>query len=207
MTAPALSDVATFDDLQQTAYGSTTSAGNFKQGQMSFSGSGLIMKNGVNGNSDSLGMYAEPYHDHSNYLAIMAGQSETISFASEQKQFGLYWGSIDTYNYVEFVDKGNVVARFSGSDIAPWTPTPYGDQQSDGSNRYVIFDGLPRFDAVVLSSGGNSFEIDNIASGVPETSTWAMMLIGFVGLGFWVSRKAYRETKNRYAIFDGLAGC
>ena len=35
------------------------------------------------------------------------------------------------------------------------------------------------------TSGSESFQIDgNLASGVPELSTWAMLLLGFGGLGF-----------------------
>jgi hypothetical protein len=36
------------------------------------------------------------------------------------------------------------------------------------------------------------FHVLNFSGGVPEPSTWAMMLIGFAGLGF----KAYRRTKR-----------
>jgi hypothetical protein len=39
----------------------------------------------------------------------------------------------------------------------------------------------------------------SLASGaVPEPSTWAMMLLGFAGLGFM----AYRKTKNRAAVWS-----
>jgi hypothetical protein len=48
------------------------------------------------------------------------------------------------------------------------------------------------FDKAVFSSTQNSFEFDNVAvaGGVPEPSTWAMMLLGFAGLGFAGYRKA-----------------
>lgn len=40
------------------------------------------------------------------------------------------------------------------------------------------------------SVGLNSFEFDNLAvSGVPEPTTWAMMLIGFAAVGFGMRRK------------------
>ena len=37
-------------------------------------------------------------------------------------------------------------------------------------------------DSITVSSGSNSFEIADIA-GVPEPAAWAMMLLGFAGLG------------------------
>jgi hypothetical protein len=44
-----------------------------------------------------------------------------------------------------------------------------------------------------------TFSVGNPVAAVPEPVTWAMMLIGFAGLGF----VAYRRTKNKTA---GLAG-
>lgn len=83
---------ATFDGLTQTPYGLTTPAGPFTDGGANFSGSGLIMKNP---GQDSLGLYAEPFHDATNYLAILGGGSETITYSGDRHSFGLYWGSID----------------------------------------------------------------------------------------------------------------
>ena len=72
-----------------------------------------------------------------------------------------------------------------------------GDQSVALTNAYVTFTGLS-FDKIVLASSGNSFEFDNISYGnvgpVPEPSTWAMMLLGFAGIGF-----AYRRRRSRLA--------
>jgi hypothetical protein len=56
------------------------------------------------------------------------------------------------------------------------------------SNRYVTIAGLPTFDTVVITSNNNSFEFHNVAAAVPELSTWAMMILGFVGLGYVACR-------------------
>jgi hypothetical protein len=65
------------------------------------------------------------------------------------------------------------------------------------TNAYVTFTDL-NFDKIVLASSSNSFEFDNISYGnvgpVPEPSTWAMMLLGFAGIGF-----AYRRRRSRLA--------
>lgn len=50
------------------------------------------------------------------------------------------------------------------------------------------------FTSLRLTSSSNAFEIDNLAinSGVPEPATWAMMLVGFVGVGFGLRRQRSR---------------
>ncbi|WP_249143887.1 VCBS domain-containing protein [Bradyrhizobium lablabi] len=101
--------------------------------------------------------------DATNYLSIGGGGSETISFASEKQTFGLYWGSVDSYNSVAFYHGATLVASYTGADVAPLFSD--GGQSSFSSNGYVEFTGLPSFDKVVLSSSSNAFEIDNISAG------------------------------------------
>jgi fibronectin-binding autotransporter adhesin len=185
--------VASFDSLTPTAYGSTTPAGSFVDGGASFSGSGLIMQNG---GQPSMGLYAQPFHDTTNYLAILGGRSETITYSGDRHSFGLYWGSIDPYNTITFYNDGVAFLSYAGNDLAPLVAD--GNQRSDASNRYVTFSDLT-FDRVVLSSNGNSFEVDNITAGVPELSTWLMMLIGFGGLGLVARSRAKRAPAFRLA--------
>lgn len=183
--------VATFDGVPQTPYGSTTAAGPFTDGGAAFSGTGLIMNNP----GQPSGFYAQPLHTTTNYLAILGGRSETITYSGERHSFGLYWGSIDAYNTISFYTNSSDTTAFltySGSQLP--TLVADGNQTSDASNRYVSFSDLV-FSKVVLSSGRNSFEVDNISAGVPELSTWAMMLLGFAGVGFL----AYRRSKKAAA--------
>ena len=42
------------------------------------------------------------------------------------------------------------------------------------------------------NSGALLVDVTGLASGVPEASTWAMMVLGFAGLGF----AAYRRARN-----------
>jgi hypothetical protein len=88
---------------------------------------------------------------------------ETITFASEKNAFGLYWGSLDSYNTIKFYDGTTLVASYTGNDILPLFPT--GNQGSFASNGYVEFSGLHSFNKVVLGSSANAFEIDNISAG------------------------------------------
>jgi fibronectin-binding autotransporter adhesin len=102
--------------------------------------------------------------DTTNYLSIGAGGTETITFASEENTFGLYWGSVDSYNTISFYNGTTLVASYTGNDISPLFAT--GNQGSFSSNGYVEFYGLSPFNKVVLGTGDtNAFEIDNISVG------------------------------------------
>jgi hypothetical protein len=58
----------------------------------------------------------------------------------------------------------------------------------------VTITGLAPFTTVTFSdSGKNAFEF-SLGSGVPEPSTWAMMALGFAGLGYAAFR---RNSKGR----------
>jgi hypothetical protein len=56
----------------------------------------------------------------------------------------------------------------------------------------VTITGLGAFQTVTFSSTGNAFEF--ALASVPEPSTWAMMALGFAGLGYAAFR---RNTKGR----------
>lgn len=101
--------------------------------------------------------------DPTNYLTIGGGASETIQFTSSKNTFGLYWGSVDTYNSIKFYDGSTLVASYTGADVAPLLAN--GNQGSFTANGYVEFVGLHNFNKVVLSSSSNAFEIDNISAG------------------------------------------
>jgi hypothetical protein len=121
-----------------------------------------------------------------------------------QNKFGLFWGSIDSYNSDAFY-LGNSATPFLtlfGNNLNAVPALGFnGDQSGALTNAYVTFTGLS-FDKIVLASSGNSFEFDNISycsnldnvGPVPEPSTWAMMLLDFAGIGF-----AYRRRRSRLA--------
>jgi VCBS repeat-containing protein len=101
--------------------------------------------------------------DTTNYLSIGGGAAETITFAQMENSFGLYWGSVDSFNTIDFYNGTTLVASFSGSEISPLLAS--GGEGSFTSNGYVEFLGLAPFDKVVLASAEPSFEIDNISAG------------------------------------------
>lgn len=53
----------------------------------------------------------------------------------------------------------------------------------------VLYRGNHDFGTVVTIGGENAFRI--VARAVPEPSTWAMMIVGFFGLGFAAYRRRY----------------
>jgi hypothetical protein len=157
-------------------------SGTFTENGISFSPTipgqgGIVVFGTLPGNN------ANPAGYVGNYMAILNGQSETLKFSHQMDIFGLYWGSIDTYNSVEFLLNGaQVGAIIKGSDLkSPIEAT--GNQLGANSNAYVTFSNL-LFDEVILSSSGNSFEFSNVAAAAPEPATWAMMILGFGGVGF-----------------------
>ena len=167
-------------------------------GGISFSGTAIIAKNAA---GTAAGISATPAGDTTNYMSILGGKSETLTFAGTQNKFGLYWGSINSYNSVAFYS-GNSATPFLtlfGNTLNAVPALGFnGDQSGALTNAYVTFTDLS-FNKIVLASSGNSFEFDNISYGnvgpVPEPSTWAMMLLGFAGLGF-----VYRRRRSRLAV-------
>jgi hypothetical protein len=190
----AATSTITFDDVVGTlpATSPFTTPGGF-----TFSGDGAVVQGTV------AGSYAAPAGDTSQYLTTgFTGspglKNEYLLLGQTYTNFGLYWGSVDTYNTLTFIDHGtNTITSFTGSQIAP--PAD-GNQGSDLTNVYVNFAGA--FDEVIFTTGAPAFEVDNLTLGgptsqvgaVPETSTWAMMILGFLGMGFMAYRRKSKPT-------------
>lgn len=138
--------------------------------------------------SSSNSLSAQPPGITSPYLSVpnpnRAG-SASLMLSTTANYFGLYWGSIDTYNTLSFLLDGVLVDAFTGTEIAAYIPgTANGNQSADSSNRYFnFFFGSQSFDEVQLDSQGFAFETDNHAfATVPEPGTLALMALGITGL-------------------------
>jgi len=135
------------------------------------------------------GHYAAPpnYGENANtswYLTVPSKQSSgtaTISLDGSYNYYGLYWGSIDAYNTLSFLDGDIEVFSITGSQAAALVPT-----QADGNQSlaaYFNFFDLPQFDTVRLSSTSYAFESDNHAFGnVPVPATAWLFALGLLGL-------------------------
>lgn len=190
-------------DTAQTPTGTSANGPGFTTtfgGGATFTGDGLVTNVGVTN------AYAQPFFgpapgapDTTNYLAVGGNEfsgGTTITFANSHNMFGLYWGSVDAYNTIIFENNGVALAggTFTGANVSPLLDN--GNQGSLTSNGFVLFSDLGSFNQVVLLSSTPNFEIDNLETNfvsgspsVPETSTWAMMILGFLGVGFMAYRR------------------
>jgi hypothetical protein len=180
--APTVS-LSALGQLTSTVEGATTIDFNSGCGYVTCSGDYQIVSGSVSG------QYAQPAGTNTPYLSVpnpKANGSATFTLGTTSDYFGLYWGSIDSYNSISFFLGGNLVGNFSGTDLVGQFAN--GNQVNYSSNRFINFDfGSGGFDSVKLTSNGFAFESDNHAfrmTSVPEPAAAILMFIGLLGLVF-----------------------
>ena len=160
-------------------------------------GFGLSLSGGaaVYDGSDGLisGIAAPPPGTTTNYLAVLGG-GKAILTTPDITTLSLYMGSPDDYNQIRFNYVGGGYDILNGVQLANGA---VGGDQSVGRRMNYYFNGA-RVSSVEFTSSQNSFEFDNIAAGVPEPATWAMMIIGF-GLAGSAVRSNRRKMAAAYA--------
>ena len=122
--------------------------------------------------------------DTSPYLSVQVGQNAEVTLPRVH-QLSMYIGSLDSYNNFTFNYANGTSDNFSGGNLASIVPDPVdnGDWTASNSNGLYIFTFNSPLTSISLTSGQNAFEIADIAAAVPEPATWAMMVMGFFGLG------------------------
>ena len=148
---------------------------------LTLNGATVGVNEGVGGYSGNLP------NDQTHYLTVPGGKTATFTSTRLMSNFSLYMGSPDTYNSIRFIGAGfdetiNGTQMFQGDTSQAWS-----------WGKRVNFDfGGYKVTQVVLTSGANSFEVDNAAASfaaVPEPATWAFMIMGFGAAGAVLRRR------------------
>ena len=138
------------------------------------------------------GVSAAPFGDQTGYASIgsapTTSQSATLSLGTGVNYLGFYWGSVDNYNTLTLYSGDTVIGSYNGTDVV----NPANGFQGLTGSAFVNFNtfGTDLITKAVFTSTQAAFEIDSITTGVPEPTTWAMMLLGFAGLGFLGYRRS-----------------
>jgi hypothetical protein len=143
---------------------------------------------------------ASPAGNSTNYLSLGSGQTALVTADQDYRTGGFYWGSIDTYNFVNFLDAAdNIIAGFSGADLPPAN----GNQVAGETNRYVSFTSAGAgIRSIAFRSSGIAFELDDVAfsgatSGpptqVPEPETMGLFALG---VGMLLARSRRRKAAS-----------
>ena len=181
----------------------------------------VTISGGIVGPGTTNNAYAQPIGSTGQYYSVgpstFTPGTVLLGSLGPLVSLSFIWGSIDTYNSLTFTDAAGTPLlgsqyTFTGSQIAALVPAPAnGSQVLDAQNPIVtfLFSGLDQtlVGGFQMSSAQNAFEIDNIAlvtsrsipGGVPEPSTWAMMLLGFGAIGFTIRRRKSANTLTQLA--------
>jgi hypothetical protein len=136
------------------------------------------------------------------YMSVEGGGTEMASWATPQTSLSIYWGSIDG-NVPGAPSGGNINDlsitvdgyTLTGLDLMAMGAHGTGSQTDPKANELVTITGLAAFTTVEFHTSRNAFEFSlGSSSSVPEPATWAMMMLGFAGLGYTAFR---RNSKGR----------
>ena len=138
----------------------------------------------------------QPAGSISSFLAAgpTSGSIATLNFLNPTNFLSFLWGSPDTYN---------VLTVFTNTGSQEFTASALGFPVTNGSqsfSQYVRFQGTDNttINSVSFTNrpSTDAFESTNfsVTAPVPEPATWAMMLVGFGGIGF-----AMRRRKSKVA--------
>jgi PEP-CTERM motif len=150
------------------------------------------------------GFSADPLGDTLPYMSVEGGGTEQVVFGTSRTSISIYWGSIDgslTGNDNTFAITVDGYTLTGAELVALYGANGSGSQTSPAGNQLVTITGLDAFTTATFSSTQNAFEFSLVnpvtSTSTPEPSTWAMMMLGFAGLGYAAFR---RNSKGQTAV-------
>jgi len=168
---------------------------------------GSTLINGQSANVTFTGLLADQVTGTTIHITDGAGFASITDILQPENLFNLIIDVTDQdFNQFMFslqlVDDGTVKVYYALAGGSGWTlasPTAGIFQAANANNTYLLQGGL--FSAVMVSSTSpikeykqNSITLGSIPAPVPEPATWAMMLLGFAGIGFAL-RRGRRNSK------------
>ncbi|HVQ69418.1 MAG TPA: PEPxxWA-CTERM sorting domain-containing protein [Bradyrhizobium sp.] len=112
-----------------------------------------------------------------NFLSIVWGSPNNINLDQNDGNRVTFWtGASGTGSVIGSISVADLVANFAGID------------NTTDPGFLIGFGTQTAFNSVVFSTSPSAFEFA-FASPVPEPSTWAMMILGFIGIGFMAYRR------------------
>lgn len=119
--------------------------------------------------------------------------SGLISFSKDIASLSFLWGSPDSYNAFSYT-----------TNLGTYSVTPFASGGNNGDTRFLTLTAGEGEVIKSLSFGttGYAFEVDSLRyiAAVPEPGTWAMMALGFAGIGGALrSQRRRRSPKVAFA--------
>ena len=152
---------------------------------------------------------AAPNHEATNYLwGLNDGTTVTFTNGPAASFLDIWWGSIDAVAQANRYDNiltlnliGGGIDALTGSDLVNagavlGSIDGQGTQTGLPDNQWFLVSDTNPFMSFTVTSSQNAFEFDMAA---PEPSTWAMMVMGFAGLGYAAFRRARKESVSAFA--------
>lgn len=129
--------------------------------------------------------------DTTQYLSVQKNKSATLD-TPLLRSISFYIGSLDTWNSFTFNLADGTTQVVTGAALGALPGmSANGSQTSFTTNGRLTFSFDSAIDSVIFASSGNALEIGDIGAVafVPEPAAWAMMIMGFGGMGSLLRRR------------------
>lgn len=157
----------------------------------SLSGTGLLWT-GSTASVSAAPAFSASTWDPTQYLSVRKGQSVTLD-TPLLSAISFYVGSLDTWNSFKFTLANGATETVTGAILGALPGMDAnGSQTAFTTNGRLTFNFDSEITGVTFASSGDSLEISDIGAAlavVPEPASWAMMIVGFAGVGALMRRR------------------